>query len=561
MNPRVLCEKRILVGARALMRWMLGVGLLLVTVPGTATQAEGPALDVSGNLRLRLEQPSAAGSMVVAGEALSSIAALRGLYETRHFQPAWVRGTDLRTVNDLVSALEEAPSHGLRAKDYHLPAIKRLRRLSRLAPSPGTLGDLDLLLTDAFLTYGSHLASGRVDPETRDTRPSAQPSEIALDHLALRAAASGRPAAELRELLPTDPGYQKLRKALADFRTAPAWHVPSPGPTLRRGDVSARVAEIRSRLSLPARTEDEASVFDAELEAAVQKFQGRMGLAADGVVGRKTLAAMRVTREQRRDQIAVNLERWRWLPRRLGPAYVLVNVPEFVLRAVDGDRVVLEMAVVVGRDARRTPVLSDEIEYLVLNPFWEIPPSLAVSDQLPKIREDPDYLARSRIRVLQGWWGSEEREIDPASVNWQELGLDHFPYRLRQDPGPQNLLGRVKFMFPNPYFVYLHDTPARELFSRPARDASSGCVRIERPLDLAEWMLRGSGWTREKLEAAIASGLTHSIPLPHEIPVYLQYWTAWVGEDAQVSFRNDLYGRDAAIAEALGLSSLREQAP
>lgn len=533
----------------------LGVGLL---VAACAVLAAGTvaAEDVAHPIRLRLEDPSRPGVFEVALprgdiEPLRARQALPAFYAQRAFSPAWP-GRD--ATDELIAALEEAESHGLRSGDYHLPAIRSLRKLTELRPSAGVSADLDLLLTDAFLTYGAHLVSGRVDPATFDADWRAVRREIDLVALAHRAAESGRPGQALRELLPTDPGYGRLRAALADLRRQEPWPLPSPGVTLRPGDDDPRVVELRRRLEAErgassAEPAGASSVFDSELEAAVRAFQFRHGLGSDGVVGEKTLAALRVSRDERIAQLEMNLERWRWLPRELGSRHVLVNIPEFVLRLREDGRDVLEMPVVVGRDARRTPVMSDQIRYMVLNPFWEVPPKLAVQDKLPEIVKDPEYLSRNGFRVLEGW-GAAEREVDPASVDWSQLGRS-FPYRLRQSPGPRNALGRVKFMFPNVYNVYIHDTPERGLFARPDRAASSGCIRVERPLELAARLLAGTPWDAASLHALIDSGRTETVSLPKPVPVHLEYWTAWVAEDGEVHFRRDVYGRDAMLAEAL----------
>lgn len=280
-------------------------------------------------------------------------------------------------------------------------------------------------------------------------------------------------------------------------------------------------------------------------------FQSRHGLAADGVVGAKTLAAMNVPLEMRVQQLEANLERWRWLPRELGERHVRVNIPGFQLEVRDAGRVVLDMKVVVGRRVRSTPVMSDTIRYLVLNPTWDVPPNLAVQDKLPEIRKNPGYFTEQGIQVLHGW-GSDERAIDPTTVDWQAVTPKGFPYHLRQTPGSKNALGRVKFMFPNRWNIYIHDTPSRELFANPERAASSGCIRAERPVDLAAVLLEGApDWTREALEAAIATGRTRTVTLPTPVPVHVEYWTGWVDDEGHVQWRTDIYDRDKALIAAL----------
>jgi murein L,D-transpeptidase YcbB/YkuD len=255
--------------------------------------------------------------------------------------------------------------------------------------------------------------------------------------------------------------------------------------------------------------------------------------------------------EERVRQIEVNLERWRWLPEDLGQRYILVNIANFELEVVEKSKPVMIMQVVVGKPYWRTPVFSDRMTYLVLSPYWHIPPSIAVKDKLPLIRKDHTYLATYDIKVFQGW-GAETREIDPQTIDWSKVTAKDFNYRLRQEPGPLNALGRVKFMFPNKFNVYLHDTPSRELFGKTVRTFSSGCIRIEKPIELAEYLLGGDAkWTRENILAAIDRRVEQTVRLPEPMPVHLLYWTAWSDEEGSIQFRGDIYGRDQLLDKAL----------
>jgi murein L,D-transpeptidase YcbB/YkuD len=283
----------------------------------------------------------------------------------------------------------------------------------------------------------------------------------------------------------------------------------------------------------------------------VKHFQKRHGLDIDGIVGSKTLGALNVTAAERLRQIEVNMERWRWLPRDLGDRYIRVNIAGFELDVFEAGRQVMNMRAITGRDYRRTPVFSDMMTYLVINPYWNVPWNIAVKDKLPLIRENPDYLAQQKMILMSGW-GADVVEIDPSTIDWSEVTPKDFVWRLRQDPGPLNALGRIKFMFPNKFNVYLHDTPSRELFEQAVRTFSSGCIRIEHPVDLAEYLLRGyPEWTRPAILAAIDKGDERTVRLLEPIPVYVLYCTAWVDETGEISFRNDVYGRDGVVADAL----------
>ncbi len=539
-----------------------GAGSAESRITGCGRRADRLALEVRELLRSRLESVGFPPRVVIAGEELHAAPALPAFYEERLYCPAWMGGRSRGAIRALLEAIDKAGSHGLRADDYHAAALRSA--LARhvdggAAAGASALADIDLMLTDAFFVYASHLLAGRVDPATFDPEWIASPREIDLARLVRTALESGRVAAALKDLEPIDPGYALLRNALERHRRIAAtggWEPVPGGPALRAGDENARVALARARLiaggDLAAAPPEDPGRFDGSMEEAARRFQVRHGLTPDGVIGAKTLAAMNVPVEERIRQIELNLERWRWLPQDLGDPHVLINIPDFSLVVAEAGKRALTMGVIVGRRYRRTPVFSDTMRYLVFNPSWEIPTKLAIQDKLPLIREDPGYLQRERIRVFDGWGGGA-REIDPSRVDWSSLGPERFPYRLRQEPGPWNALGRVKFMFPNRFNVYLHDTPGRELFMREERGFSSGCVRVEKPIELAAYLLgRDPDWTLESIESVIASGVETTVPLPQPVAVHLLYWTAWVeAADGSLRFRPDIYGRDALLQRAL----------
>jgi murein L,D-transpeptidase YcbB/YkuD len=419
--------------------------------------------------------------------------------------------------------------------------------------------DLELLLTDAFFMYGSHVLTGQIDPRGLNEAWFGDRPELDLETTLWEALETNQVAELLQNLRPPHAGYAGLRKALASYRAIVAtggWPIIPDGPKLQRGDRGPRVAMLRHRLVLTADL-DRASapvddIFDVALEQGLQRFQERHGIDTDGVVGAATLTALNVPAEARVRQIELNMERWRWLPPQLADRYILVNVANFALDVVEHGQSVLTMRVVVGKPARRTPFFSAEMTHLVLNPHWYVPPTIAIQDKLPLIRRDPNYVARQNFKLFRDGDSGVAR-VDPMSVDWSSVSARNFPYRLRQDPGPRNALGRVKFMFPNPYHVYLHDTPSRELFAKAERAFSSGCIRLEKPIELAEYLLRDDPkWTQQKLLASIGKGGEQTVQLPTSIPVYLLYWTAWVRDDGVVQFRKDLYERDRVLDKALG---------
>ena len=288
--------------------------------------------------------------------------------------------------------------------------------------------------------------------------------------------------------------------------------------------------------------------YDAQLEAAVRSFQERMGLASDGVIGAGTIAELNVPIADRITQLRVNLDRGRVLLQDLPDEFVIVNIAGFTVYYVRGQQVVWQSRAQVGKPYRRTPIFRSEISYLVLNPTWTVPPGIIEKDILPAAKGDPASITRKGLRVLD----AQGREHDPASIDWSRYRSGHIPYTLRQDPGPSNALGRVKLMFPNPYQVYLHDTPSQGLFDRNDRAFSSGCVRIERALELAELVLDDPDrWNAASIANAIGQGTLRNITLKKRVPVLLAYWTAWVDPKGRLNFRRDLYGQDAQWAHAL----------
>lgn len=350
-----------------------------------------------------------------------------------------------------------------------------------------------------------------------------------------------------------DPRYLRLREALSDYREIErrgGWPAVPQGALLRLGMRSPQVSLLRQRLvvtnDLKPGTAD-ATLFDEALESAVRHFQKRHGLLVDGIVGPRTRAALNVPVHQRLEQLRINLERRRKLSGDLGSRYIFVNMADFQLKVVNQERTVLTMKVVVGTPYRQTPLFSADLTYVDFNPFWNIPDSIARQEIAPKVREDSQYLARQSIRIF-GKGEQQAVEIAADQIDWQAVGGKPLPFRLRQDPGPLNPLGRVKFMFPNPYDVYLHDTPAQHLFDATVRAFSHGCIRVEKPVALAAYLL--PQLSEAEVRQIMDDGKRRIIHLEKPIPVHLAYLTAWVNKDGSVNFRDDIYGRDRLVAGA-----------
>jgi len=362
-------------------------------------------------------------------------------------------------------------------------------------------------------------------------------------------------ARRIRELAPRHPLYLRMREALGRYRAIEAaggWEPVPVGAPPEPGEPDPRVPALRTRLAatgdLPADDDSTGdSLFTPKLQEALQRFQRRAGLADDGVLGPRTRAALNAPVSDRIDLLRLNLERARWVLPGLGGTYVAVNIAGFESYFVRNDTLAWSAPSIVGQPFRQTPEFRAMMTYLVLNPTWTVPTLLLDEDVLPAVRRDTAYLGAHAMQVLD-WQGAP---IDPATIDWAWYRGRSFPYRIVQAPGDLNPLGRVKFMFPNPYAVYLHDTPARTLFRKPSRTFSSGCIRIEHPMTLAALLLEGSPWTTAALDTAVALGTERTIPLPRAVPVVLVYWTAWVDRDGLSQFRPDIYGRDAAVLRAL----------
>lgn len=550
------------------MRRNLPIIILLVAslfVPSKTVSAQDLTDDVSRRISERFQMNPAQAAR--GTELLHGSSILPRFYANRSYAPAWIgKSGPLPRALSLVEAVGNASSEGLTANDYHLETIAALmsrigseKAALRFVP-PDQAADLDLILTDAFLTYASHLLSGRVNPEDLQSEWFIKGRKRDLLMVLETALAKDSVEEALVSLNPPHPGYERLKAALSEYRdivSKGGWPVLSPGPLLKRGDHGERVKELRARLlatgDLAASTEkDESQLFDDDLENGVMQFQSRHGLKVDGAVGPATLKAMAVPAADRLRQIEVNMERWRWLPAELGERYVQVNIADFTLSVIENDFTLMSMRAIVGKDFQKTPVFTGRITDVELNPYWTIPSTIASTEIIPEIRKNRAYLARNKIRVYRGW-GPSARRIKPSSINWSRLNGRDLPFWLRQDPGPKNPLGSVKFLFPNEYDVYIHGTPFHELFERDSRGFSHGCIRIESPVELAEYLLHDpADWSSESLLAAIETGENLSIRLSDPIPVHILYFTAWVDETGTAHFRDDVYGHDDALARALG---------
>jgi L,D-transpeptidase YcbB len=538
------------------LRWTHLLALLLI---GVALQAQASTASLSERIRQHLN--SARYPLKIADEPLKARKLVDQFYAARGYAPAWSDAEGLnQTATDLYGALSHAQDDGLDPQVYHTQKIAALIEQAKVPPQSDTeraaWADLELLLSDAFFHYGTHLLSGRIAPESIYSDWISYPRQRDLIGLLENTLSTRDMAGALHSLWPAHPEYERLRDALARMRAGASthtWPVVSDGPKLEPGAKTARVTALQKRLESAgyAAVRAETTTYDATLVEAVKRFQAQHGLEPDGVVGKGTIAALNVSLAQRIRQIEMNMERWRWLPDDFGKRHILVNVADFQMHVVDHDQIPLTMRVVAGRPSRPTPVFSKQITYLVLNPFWEVPPKIARTDIVDHVLEEPDYLEKNGIQVFEGW--DEASTIDPTTLNWEEIkATGQFPFRLRQDPGSQNALGQVKFMLPNMFNVYLHDTPSKRLFNKTMRAFSSGCVRLQKPLELLHYIMKDNAkWPASRIQQVIDSGQEKIVSLPAPLPVHIVYMTAWADPDGIVQFRQDIYKRDAKLAGAL----------
>jgi murein L,D-transpeptidase YcbB/YkuD len=476
----------------------------------------------------------------------------------RDYKPLWVRDNGPKAkARDVLEVFRNAGKMGLNPNNYRIAQIERMMA----AKTPRELAELELLLSRAFIDFGRDINRGVVLPNEASRENAITSRELGALTLIDGAENADYIADYARTLEPQTPEYQRLKGALAAYREIAkngGFPIIPKGPALKPGKQDKRVPLIRQYLlltgDLPKGAEQQGDLYDPDLLAAVKWFQLRHGLTDDGIIAATSLEAMNVPVASRIRQIELNLERRRWMDDDLGSYYILVNVADQELKVVKDGKTVHTARVVVGKPYTRTPVFSEKMKYVVLNPYWNVPPNIANGEYLPKLKRNPGVLARENIRIFN----AAGNQVDPYSVNWS--ALSRMPYSLRQDWGGKNALGKVKFMFPNRYNVYLHDTPSKSLFERDLRIFSHGCMRVQNPLDLAELLLADEGWSRERIEGTIAKGGQRIINLKKQIPVHVTYLTAWVNKDGAVNFRRDPYNRDEQLAEAL-TGALSDEVP
>jgi murein L,D-transpeptidase YcbB/YkuD len=536
-----------------------------VTLPAYAAEPDAPDALIGNSETIRIAiQERLSEKFTAKSEARKDEqGALVEYYSAPENRLLWVDENGFTDRGKAVmEEIAQADDYGLRSADYPLPKTGSGDSGNADAKS---LADAEIKISFAVLGYARDARGGRIEP----TRLSANldptlalpdPLEV-IESIAIRS----NPAGYLRSFQPDQPQFEALRQALIEARggsvTKDVVRIPD-GPMLRIGMEDDQVALLRKRLELPSEGGAKDTLFDESLAAAVRGYQATHGAMPDGVVGPGTRRLLNqqhhaAASPARTRLILLNMERWRWLPHDLGQFYVTVNVPEFMLRVMGEGKPVHTARVVVGKPDKQTPVFSNEMQTIVFNPYWNMPNSIKTEEIRPYIREEGGWfggggwntavLQRHNLRINVGG-----REVDPSRIDWNRIDIRSL--RIYQPPGPDNVLGNVKFLFPNKHDVYMHDTPQKFLFAKPVRAESHGCMRVQNPDQLALALLKqDQGWTSGRIASAIQNGYDQQIPLRQKIPVYITYFTLWVNADGSMSTFGDLYGHDARMAGALRL--------
>ncbi len=449
------------------------------------------------------------------------------------------------------TAFARAAEWGLHPQDYKAPA--------EIAPSAGNdyraaaLAAAELAMSRAAYLYASHARGGRIEPSSISDSIDVTPERPDMSRVLEGLLQSGDIAGYLESFHPKHPQFlalkQKLREARA-VRGNEALPIVPDGPNLTAGVRHPSVAVLRRRLGVAAVAGAQDDLYDDALAEAVRTFQRENRLTDDGQVGPATRNALNsVSRGADARSILVNMERWRWLPDPLPSYHVKVNIPEFMFRIHRGEIIVHEERLIVGKPEHKTPIFADEMEFVVFNPIWNVPASIAVKEILPLVRRNPAYLDRNNLQIFMR---GHRLPLDPYGINWDAVDPDRI--YIKQPPGDDNALGRVKFLFPNRHSVYMHDTPTKPLFNRAVRAYSHGCMRVRNPLRFAEILLKEQGWTMARIDAALSRSGEYSVTLERKVPIFITYFTLWVNEDGSVRSFGDIYGHDRAMRAALNLS-------
>lgn len=540
----------------------LGAALLSGCGSDKQGQGAGPAAAGVAGPQPVLDSAYVQRALLAVPQFRAELPWAKKFYHERQYRLGWFKNNELvPQATQLLRTIAKAADEGLNPKKYQVKDLSKLFSQLKIAPDPARRDaleqEIDVALSGTYFVWASDFYRGVANPhDAKNTAWQVKPNKIKLHKALLTYLGDRKSKYGYYEFAPLHPEYNNLKKALAAYRSREAtggWPVLPAGLALRPGQSSPAVPALRRRLlGAPADTAARAPLtYDKALAVAVKSFQNDAGLRPDGVVSGATLRELNVPIGQRIDQLLLNMERWRWLPKKFEPDYLLVNIPEYRLRVVEAGKEALTMRVIVGKALTATPIFSDKMEYVVLAPYWNVPFSIIENELKDKLAADPTYLDRLDMEVVKGY-GRKAVVIDPATIDWANVTPETFKYTLRRRPGPKNDLGNAKFIFPNSNDIYLHDTPHGELFSQVSRNFSHGCVRVEEPIKLAAYLLRDKPeWDQQTILDSIATHREKYITLTKKLPVYLVYLTAWADASGHAHFRDDIYGHDKALAREL----------
>ena len=537
--------------ARRPLGWMMAAWALAVPFSGSvsalALMAQPLAAQSGGAAASAMAEMTSYARAVA--EAAAADPALASFYATRHYEPIWTSGADAARREAFFAALAGAGAHGLPLGRYDAEGLKAGFRTLQ---SERQRGQLEVAMSTAFLRYARDIQSGVLTPSKIDphiVRDIQRPDPL----VQITAFAAASPAAYLRSLPPAAPQYAQLMKAKADLEAlslSGGWGAKVPGGKLSPGDQGKAVIALRDRLqAMGYLGRSAAASFDAEMKKAVEAFQADHGLAADGVAGEGTIAELNREPQDRLRSVIVAMERLRWMHGiEMSHRYIWVNLPDFTAKVFDDGKLTFETVAVVGMNQsdRKTPEFSDQMEYMVVNPTWNVPRSITVKEYLPMMQANPN--AAGHLTIVDG----QGRAVPRSAINFAQYTARTFPFGMKQPPSDGNALGLVKFMFPNKWNIYLHDTPSKSLFNREVRAFSHGCVRLQQPFDFAYTLLEKQTSDPEGLFGQhLRSKSETVISLAEPVPVHLVYFTAWPTARGGMEYRRDIYSRDKALFDAL----------
>jgi len=513
--------------------------------------------DLSQSIRLFIGNKTIDSRYTIQEEYLYSGELLNQFYLGRMFEPAWFNNNTLsQNGYDLLNYIRQIDRHGLEPLDYHLAPIGKFveKAQSFATMSTEEMMHLDILLTDAYIILGSQLYYGKVDPSKEGTNWMMEPkeAELRIDQKLEKALAHNNISLALDSLVPRYSSYWMMHKELEFFLglNKQLWPEILIMENINPGDSGVVLPMLRQRMiMLRYPLSDSISEnYDEEFVNQVKLLQADWGLNADGVIGQGTMAALNSDPGKLVDQLKVNLERFRWLPLKLTEKYIIVNIANQRLDFIDRTDTLLSMRAIVGTNYRKTPVFGAKMTYLVFSPTWTVPPTILKEDVIPQLLKGPGYLKKKDMILLR----FDGSQIAYHDIDWSKISVDNFPYMVQQNPGSQNSLGRVKFMFPNPYNVYIHDTPSKGIFADADRAVSSGCIRAAAPFELASLLLSDMPeWTPERIRSAMQRKTEQNVGLKTPVDVVIIYLTAWIDGTGRVQFRKDMYERDELLLKAL----------